>query len=182
MSALGVEALQKSFGRQQVLKGVNLAVADGDFMAVLGPSGCGKTTLLRIIAGFERADAGRVAIGDIVVDDGHGQPVPPARRRIGYVAQEGGLFPHLSVAANVGFGLRRRHNRRARVAELLDFVDLGGLGNRRPDELSGPCPRTPPGPARRALCLPRCDPSRQLARRCRPLAAQHRSDCGDGDP
>ena len=137
MSALRVDGLCKSFGAQQVLKGVDLAVADGAFTAVLGPSGCGKTTLLRIIAGFEQAAGGTVKIGDAVVDDSHGHPVPSARRRVGYVAQEGGLFPHLSVAANVGFGLRDRHNRRARVAELLDFVDLPGLGSRRPDELSG---------------------------------------------
>lgn len=137
MSALCVEGLSKSFGDHQVLREVDLDVADGGFTAVLGPSGCGKTTLLRIIAGFEQAAAGTVAIGGVTVDDGRGHPVPPARRRVGYVAQEGGLFPHLSVAANVGFGIRDRRQRRSRVAELLDFVDLAGLGHRRPDELSG---------------------------------------------
>jgi iron(III) transport system ATP-binding protein len=137
MSRLRVEGLTKSFGPQQVLKGVDLTVADGTFTAVLGPSGCGKTTLLRVIAGFERAAAGTVTIGDVVVEDGRGRSVPPAKRRIGYVAQEGGLFPHLSVAANVGFALHRGGNRKARVVELLEFVDLAGLGGRRPDELSG---------------------------------------------
>jgi iron(III) transport system ATP-binding protein len=137
MSALRVEELHKSFGHHQVLDGVDLIVGEGSFTAVLGPSGCGKTTLLRIIAGFEYAGAGTVEIGEVVVDDGKGRPVAPARRRVGYVAQEGGLFPHLSVAANVAFGLRRSRQRRARVAELLDFVGLAGLGGRRPDELSG---------------------------------------------
>jgi iron(III) transport system ATP-binding protein len=105
---------------------------------VLGPSGCGKTTLLRVVAGFLRPDDGQVWLGDELVA-GPGVWVAPERRGLGYVAQEGNLFPHLDVAANITYGLTRQQRRaRARVGELLEIVGLSGdLASRRPDQLSG---------------------------------------------
>ncbi|MFN2497394.1 MAG: ABC transporter ATP-binding protein, partial [Pseudonocardiaceae bacterium] len=135
MSELAVRGVVKSFGATTVLRGVDLSVPKGALAAVLGPSGCGKTTLLRVVAGFDRADAGEVVIGGRLVS-GPGVAVPPERRRVGMVPQEGALFPHLSVAGNVGFGLPRRQ-RTSRVAEMLDLVGLGGYGARMPHELSG---------------------------------------------
>jgi iron(III) transport system ATP-binding protein len=119
----------------RVLTGLNLTVPAGSLTALLGPSGSGKTTLLRVLAGFERADAGTVMIGSAVAD-GPGVHLPPERRRIGYVPQEGSLFPHLNVLANIGFGLARR-DRRGRAADLLDAVGLAGFGRRYPHQLSG---------------------------------------------
>lgn len=120
---------------------LHLAVANGALLAVLGPSGCGKTTLLRIIAGFEHPTAGTVVVGGREVANAR-MSVPPERRRIGIVPQEGALFPHLSVADNVGFGLRHprtssRTVRAQRVENLLELVGLVGLGGRMPHELSG---------------------------------------------
>ena len=136
MTDLRIADLHKSFGSHPVLRGVDLAVGAGSLTAVLGPSGSGKTTLLRIIGGFEHADRGTVELGGTVVD-GAGRFVPSENRRIGYVPQEGSLFPHLTVEANVGFGLERRRRQGARVAELLDMVGLGALGRRYPHQLSG---------------------------------------------
>lgn len=133
-----VRAACKSFGRHAALVGVDLDVADGAIAAVLGPSGSGKTTLLGILAGFERPNSGSIMIGGSVVDDDH-RHVPAERRHIGYVPQEGSLFPHLDVRRNVGFGLSRlpRRVRRARVDELLAMVGLEELGARYPHQLSG---------------------------------------------
>jgi len=128
--------LHKAFGDHPVLRGVDLTVPDGAFAAVLGASGSGKTTLLRILAGFERPDRGAVAIGGVTLDDDH-HHVRAERRRIGYVPQEGSLFPHLTVEGNVGFGLRVREGREAEIAELLERVGLSGLGHRYPHQLSG---------------------------------------------
>ncbi|HEY0636701.1 MAG TPA: ABC transporter ATP-binding protein [Pseudonocardiaceae bacterium] len=136
MSDLVVSGVTKSFGDHPVLLGVDLVVPSGTLAAVLGPSGCGKTTLLRIVAGFEQADAGTVSVGGRVVV-APGRSLPPERRRVGIVPQEGALFPHLSVAANVGFGLPRGRRRDARVAELLELVGLAGHGERQPHQLSG---------------------------------------------
>jgi iron(III) transport system ATP-binding protein len=136
MNRLVVTDLHKRFGSQPVLTGVDLEVPAGSFTAILGPSGSGKTTLLRLLAGLERADRGSVVIGDVVVDD-ELTHVPAARRRLGYVSQEGSLFPHLTVEANVGFGLPRHHRRGPHVAALLDTVGLTGLGRRYPHQLSG---------------------------------------------
>ncbi|MCV2488172.1 ABC transporter ATP-binding protein [Geodermatophilus sp. YIM 151500] len=138
MSALTVHDLTKAFGATRVLTGVSLHVPQGGFTALLGPSGCGKTTLLRLIAGFDDPDSGTVLLGDRVVA-GAGRGVPARRRGIGFVPQEGGLFPHLTVAENVTFGLPRRRRRdRARVAGLLDLVGLdAGLADRAPHQLSG---------------------------------------------
>jgi iron(III) transport system ATP-binding protein len=140
MTQLAVAGLDKRFGAHQVLTGLDLDVPAGSLTAILGPSGSGKTTLLRVLAGFEHADAGTVRIGSAVAD-GPGVFLPPERRRIGYVPQEGSLFPHLTVAANVAFGLSRRkwgRERRAkRCADLLESVGLGGLDRRYPHQLSG---------------------------------------------
>jgi len=128
--------LHKAFGDHAVLRGVDLTVPDGAFAAVLGASGSGKTTLLRILAGFERPDRGVVAVGGAILDDDH-HHLRAERRRIGYVSQEGSLFPHLTVEGNVGFGLRVREGREAAVTELLERVGLSGLERRYPHELSG---------------------------------------------
>jgi iron(III) transport system ATP-binding protein len=141
MSHIEVRDLHLTFpGRPPVpaLRGVDLDVVDGDILAVLGPSGCGKTTLLRVLAGMARADAGTVVLGGEVLD-GPQVHRPPERRSVGLVPQEGALFPHLDVAGNVAFGLRKlsRAERRGRVADLLSLVGLPGAERRRPHELSG---------------------------------------------
>jgi iron(III) transport system ATP-binding protein len=138
MADLHIEGLGKAFDGALVLRGVDLTVASGRLVAILGRSGSGKTTLLRLVCGFERADAGRIAIDGQVVSGG-GASVPPERRRIGYVAQEGALFPHLSVADNVVFGLARADRRARRgVAALLELVGLpAAYAARWPHELSG---------------------------------------------
>ena len=128
--------LSKAFGSVVALEGVDLAVPAASLTALLGPSGCGKTTLLRVVAGFERPDRGSVTVGGRVVA-GPGVHVPPERRRVGIVPQEHALFPHLSVAANVGYGLARGPARAARVEEVLALAGLAGLGERMPHELSG---------------------------------------------
>jgi iron(III) transport system ATP-binding protein len=136
MKDLTVRGLEKSFSEQRVLRGVDLVVPAGSFTAILGASGSGKTTLLRVVAGFERPDAGEVRLGLEVVDDAGHRFVPSEHRRIGYVPQEGALFPHLSVGRNVGFGLPRG-NRRQRIDELLELVGLSGYRRRYPHQLSG---------------------------------------------
>jgi iron(III) transport system ATP-binding protein len=141
MRDVTVSGLGKTFGAQPVLAGLNLDVPAGSLTAILGPSGSGKTTLLRLLAGFERADSGTIGIGGVLVD-GPGAYLPPERRRIGYVPQEGSLFPHLTVAGNVGFGLAaRKHGasqrRGGKVDALLETVGLGGFGRRYPHQLSG---------------------------------------------
>jgi iron(III) transport system ATP-binding protein len=139
MTGLQVSRLTKSFGSVLVLDGVDLDVPGG-ITAVLGPSGCGKTTLLRLVAGFLAPDAGSIRLGGRAVAGDGVRPVPPRDRRIGYVPQEGALFPHLDVAANVGFGLasRRSGAARKRVEEMLDLVELPrAAGSRQPHELSG---------------------------------------------
>jgi iron(III) transport system ATP-binding protein len=137
MKDLRISGVAKSFGPQRVLRGVDLDVPHGSFTAILGASGSGKTTLLRIVAGFERPDEGEVSLGEEMVDDAAGLFVPSERRRIGYVPQEGALFPHLSVGRNVGFGLVRGAGRAARVDELLELVGLSGYRRRYPHQLSG---------------------------------------------
>ena len=130
-----ISGLHKGFGAHPVLRGVSLEVSQGSLTAVLGPSGSGKTTLLRALAGFARPDEGTIEIGGRVVD-GTGVFVPPNARRIGYVPQEGSLFPHLDVAANIGFGLPRAQ-RKARAGELLALIGMSDLGHRYPHQLSG---------------------------------------------
>ena len=135
MTHLELRRACHSYGAQRVLHGVDLRADKGDFVSVLGASGSGKTTLLRIIAGFERLESGVLTLGGQVVDDGR-RALRPERRKIGYVPQEGALFPHLRVASNVAFGLGRRASR-GRVRELLALVGLTGLERRFPHELSG---------------------------------------------
>jgi iron(III) transport system ATP-binding protein len=139
MSSLTVQALTKAFTTTPVLTGVDLHVPGGSLTALLGPSGCGKTTLLRLIAGFDDPDSGTVAVGDRLVAGGPGRSVAARRRGIGFVPQEGGLFPHLSVAGNISFGLPRRQRRDGgRVRELLELVGLDAvLADRSPHQLSG---------------------------------------------
>src|ERR1700751_4861979 len=141
MRDVTVTGLDKAFGAHAILAGLDLEVPAGSLPAILGPSGSGKTTLLRLLAGFERADAGTIGIGGVLVD-GPGVYVAPERRRISYVPQEGSLFPHLTVAGNVGFGLAARKHRAGqrrggKVGALLETVGLGGFGQRYPHQLSG---------------------------------------------
>lgn len=138
MAELVIRGLSKAFDRTPVLQGVDLRVESGRLVAILGRSGSGKTTLLRLVCGFERVDDGRIAIGAQTVSSRHVM-VPPEQRHVGYVAQEGALFPHLTVAENVVFGLSRAERRTCRrVAELLDLVGLPpAYATRWPHELSG---------------------------------------------
>lgn len=141
MSELEIAGLDAGYRGKSVLRGVDLRIPSGSLTAVLGPSGCGKTTLLRAIAGFLRPTAGTIRIGGREVA-GATTSLPPERRRVTIVPQEAALFPHLSVAANIGYGLpgwsaRARRARAERVAELLDVVGLAEHGARRPHQLSG---------------------------------------------
>ena len=146
MSSLTITRVSRSFGSgaaaTRAVDDVTLQVPHGSFTTVLGPSGCGKTTLLRLIAGFLAPESGSIAFGDTVVAGEGVRSVPPQDRRVGYVPQEGALFPHLDVAANIAFGLpkgaREGQEGRTRVAEMLDLVELpADFRDRRPDELSG---------------------------------------------
>jgi iron(III) transport system ATP-binding protein len=114
----------------------SLEVPAGRILALLGPSGCGKTTVLRLLAGFEKLDGGEIEIGGEGVA-GSGRHLPPEKRRIGMVFQDYAIFPHLTVAENIGFGLNGRHDSDDRIEYLLGFVGLEGLGHRMPYELSG---------------------------------------------
>ena len=140
MARLIVDRVTKTFGAFRALDEVSLDVSDGEFMAILGASGCGKTTLLRQIAGFDKLDGGRIVIGDTVVST-VAQHVPPERRRIGIVFQSYALWPHMTVAENVAYGLTvagvREPERARRVAAALALVELEGYAERRPSLLSG---------------------------------------------
>ncbi|ETX28974.1 ABC transporter ATP-binding protein [Roseivivax isoporae] len=136
MSSVEVRNITKSFGRARALDDVSITFEDGGFFALLGPSGSGKTTLLRTIAGFSFPDTGTIRIGARNVE-----AVPVEKRDIGMMFQSYALFPNMSVADNVGFGLRVRRvgaaEERRRVAEALDLVQLGDKGGRMPHQLSG---------------------------------------------
>lgn len=131
-----VQDVTKRFGKMTAVDSVSLAVAPGEFLTLLGPSGCGKTTLLRMVAGFESPDAGRVILNGIDVTE-----LSPHQRDVTTVFQHYALFPHLNVFDNVAFGLERRRAGRdeikRRVADALEMVRLDGLDERRPGELSG---------------------------------------------
>jgi ABC-type Fe3+/spermidine/putrescine transport system ATPase subunit len=130
------EGVTRRFGDVTAADGVDLEIAEGEFFALLGPSGCGKTTLMRLLAGFEAPDAGR-----ILLDGQDVAGLPPHRRPTSLMFQSYALFPHLTVAQNVGFGLRQqgwdKARAAARVAEMLRLVRLEGLERRRPGQLSG---------------------------------------------
>jgi iron(III) transport system ATP-binding protein len=138
MSFLTVQGIGKRYGALTALADIEIAVAAGSRTAIVGPSGSGKTTLLRIIAGFETPDAGRIILDSQLLADGP-NTVPPHRRSIGFTAQEGAVFPHLSVAENIGFGLERNlPQREQRILELMDMVELArSMRDQRPHELSG---------------------------------------------
>ena len=138
-ASITLEHVSKAFGKgAPAVYNLNLAVEDRELLVLLGPSGCGKTTTLRMIAGFERPDAGAIYLGDDLVAGGR-QWVPPEQRGVGMVFQDYALFPHLTVAQNVAFGVLKlsRRERAARVTEALEAVDLASLGHRYPHELSG---------------------------------------------
>jgi iron(III) transport system ATP-binding protein len=137
-AAIRLVRISKSFGATRAVGEVTLEIARGELMAVLGPSGCGKTTLLRLIAGFEAPDGGSVEVGEETVA-GPGRLVPPERRRVGMVFQDYALFPHLSVEANVAFGLTRRprEERDSLTRRTLELVGLQHKARRHPHELSG---------------------------------------------
>jgi iron(III) transport system ATP-binding protein len=139
MAELRCTEVAKSYGERHVLADVDLEVPEGTLSAILGASGSGKTTLLRAIAGFARLNGGRIEIGGTVVADASGVHLAPERRGVGYVTQEGALYPHLNVAENVGFGLRRADRKAGRrTAEVLELVGLGsGFAKRPVHELSG---------------------------------------------
>jgi iron(III) transport system ATP-binding protein len=137
VSRVTLSDLGKAFGGHTVLHHVDLDVADGEIMAVLGSSGCGKTTMLRIIAGFLDPDAGTVAFDGHPVAGG-GTDVSPQRRRVGYVPQEGALFPHLDVRGNILFGLPRKERSDERLAEMLELAELPrSVADAFPHQLSG---------------------------------------------
>ncbi|MFK7917676.1 MAG: ABC transporter ATP-binding protein [Ilumatobacter sp.] len=143
LAAVAVDGVSVSYdGVTPAVNNVSLDIEAGSIMALLGPSGCGKTSLLRAIAGLERPLAGSIAIADRVVSS-PSTWIKPERRSVGMVFQDGALFPHLSVADNISFGLNASHikqnktQRAKRVDELLELVDLGGLGERLPETLSG---------------------------------------------
>ncbi len=133
---LQVAGLHAAHGQVPALTGIDLTVPGRAIACVVGPSGCGKTTLLRVVGGFHLPTAGRIELDGTLLDQPPRTHVAAERRRIGYIPQDGALFPHLSVAANIGFGLPRRR-RAAAVSKLLKLIDLPGLGDRYPHELSG---------------------------------------------
>jgi iron(III) transport system ATP-binding protein len=138
MSHLELADIDLAYGGHRVVRKLSLRLEKGSIGCLLGPSGCGKTTVLRCIAGFEPVAAGEIRLDGAVVSS-KAQHTPPERRRIGMVFQDYALFPHLSVADNIGFGLRQMDGtqRRERIAELLRVVGLGDQGHKFPHELSG---------------------------------------------
>jgi iron(III) transport system ATP-binding protein len=140
MTSIALRGVSKRYpgAARPAVRDIDLNIARGEILALLGPSGCGKTTTLRLIAGFERAGSGSIAIAGRVVDDGRAF-VPPEKRGVGMVFQDYALFPHLTVRGNIGFGLSRRPKaeREARVAELLELTGLSEVTRRYPHQLSG---------------------------------------------
>lgn len=189
--ALVIENLYKTFDGYVALDRINLSVDKAEFVCLLGPSGCGKTTLLRIIAGLLGADGGKISL------DGRDLVNVPARDRgFGIVFQSYSLFPHMTIAQNIGYGLKIRNTPtaeiEARVSDLLETVKLAGFGHRYPAQLSGgtaaaggdrPCAGGQPLPAvarRTALCAGRSGAGRTPAGAARGTAAPRHSNL-DGD-
>lgn len=135
---LVIEHLNVAYGKTQVVKEASFSLKQGEIGSLLGPSGCGKTTLLRAIAGFEKSTSGIILINAHRVNTPKHE-IPPEQREIGMVFQEHALFPHLTVAGNIGFGLSRwsRSERNLRIKELLEMIGLEGSGNSYPHQLSG---------------------------------------------
>jgi len=134
---LELQGIARVFGTVRAVQNITLSIKEGQFLTLLGPSGCGKTTTLRLIAGFDAPDEGAIRIGGRIVADKR-TFVPPEERRVGMVFQEYALFPHLSVADNVAFGLKGRHDvKQARVKAMLELVGLPHLSERMPQALSG---------------------------------------------
>ena len=134
--AIRCHNVTKRFGSVLAVNQVDLTVAPGEFLSLLGPSGCGKTTMLRLIAGFEVPDTGTIEIGDLCVV-GPKRWIQPERRRVGMVFQDYALFPHMTVAENVAYGVRKWPDQRERVGKALRLVGLDSLRERMPHELSG---------------------------------------------
>ncbi|GGL21420.1 ABC transporter ATP-binding protein [Halarchaeum grantii] len=136
--ALEIDGVTKRYGEQTAVSGLSLDVYDGELLTILGPSGCGKTTTLRLLAGLERPTEGTVRIADTRVADADASR-PPNERNVGLVFQDFALFPHLSVAENVAYGIADASDdaKTERVADLLELVDLAGFEERDPSELSG---------------------------------------------
>jgi len=136
MASVSLENVAKSYGARKALQDITLKIEDGEFFALLGPSGCGKTTLLRLIAGFLSPDAGRILIADKDM-----QQVPPHKRDVAFVFQNYALWPHMSVAQNVMFGLEMhglaKAEREAIAEKALAMVEMQGFWDRRPNQLSG---------------------------------------------
>lgn len=135
-TSIRLDHVVKTFGEVRAVDDLSLEIREGEFLSLLGPSGCGKTTTLRMLGGFEEPTSGAIFFGDTDVTE-----LPPHRRDVNTVFQSYALFPHLSVADNIAFGLRRKgiskSDAKARVEEMLALVDLEGRGNRKPNQLSG---------------------------------------------
>src|SRR3954466_13027975 len=136
MTYLQLENLHRDFGTVKALNGINIDLGEGEFLSLLGPSGCGKTTALRLVAGFDRPDEGRIVVADKDVTG-----VAPNKRDMGMVFQAYSLFPNMTARQNVEFGLkirgRDKGDRKKRVNDLLELVGLGHAGDRYPHQLSG---------------------------------------------
>ncbi len=165
MDRLHLVAVGKSFGATPVLSAIDLEIADAEILALLGPSGCGKTTLLRIIAGLERPDRGRVLVDGQDITD-----LPAHKRRFGLMFQDYALFPHMNVAANIGYGLGcvRSDAAKARISDLLRLVGLAGHADRDVNDLSG-------GEKQRVALARSLAPSPRLLMLDEPLAALDRA-------
>lgn len=139
-SLLSLKNIHKTIGQAQILSDISLSLDEGEILFLLGASGCGKTSLLRIIAGFDSADSGSMSIRDRVIFD-EKEYTPPQNRHLGYVLQEGVLFPHLTVYRNIAYGLGNGKGRapadRARVQEVMELTDISELADRMPHEISG---------------------------------------------
>ncbi len=136
MKSIELTGIRKTLGKTEILKGLDCVVGEGRIVALLGASGSGKTTMLRAIAGFDTIDGGTIRVAGKVLA-ATGVHLPPERRRIGYVPQEGALFPHLTLAGNVGYGVTRQARAQGRVQEVLELTGLADLADRFPHQLSG---------------------------------------------